>query len=145
MRPNAQLKGDLWQVFDYDPALQNHPRFNPAIDTKLGYRTQNIVAVPLRNKSGTIIGVFEVLNRKRGSFRDEDARLLEELGNHAAQAAENALLFEQLERARSDLQNKNRKLLREVQDRYSTRKIVGTSRPVQNLVRLIEEIADIVQ
>ncbi len=118
------------------------PRFNPAIDARLGYRTRNIVAVPLRNRSGTIIGVFEALNRKSGNFKDEDAHILEELGNHAAQAAENALLFERLERDRNELANRHRHLLKEVQERYSTQAIVGTSRPIQQLVRLIEEISD---
>src|SRR5260370_23851674 len=54
----------------------NDPRFNPAIDTQTGYRTRNLLAVPLRNLiDGEVVGAFEVLNKKHGSFSSHDEQL----------------------------------------------------------------------
>src|SRR5215475_4391422 len=44
------------------------PRFYNAIDDRSGYRTQNVLAVPLRNQRGEVIGAFEALNKKAGPF-----------------------------------------------------------------------------
>jgi signal transduction protein with GAF and PtsI domain len=45
------------------PDAYKDPRFNPEVDRKTGYRTQTILACPMRNKKNQIIGVFQVLNR----------------------------------------------------------------------------------
>ncbi len=42
-------------------------RFNPAVDQKTGFRTQSIVAMPLRHPIEGIIGTFEILNPKSGN------------------------------------------------------------------------------
>jgi Nif-specific regulatory protein len=117
------------------------PRFNPAIDALTGYRTRSILAVPLKNESGNVVGVFEAINRRKGTFTREDAQLLEALAQHAGIATETALLVGRLERRRAELEAENRKLLREVQGRFPTRNILGTSPLIQRLVRQIEEIA----
>ncbi|MBI1905673.1 MAG: GAF domain-containing protein [Rhodocyclales bacterium] len=78
------------------------PRFNPEIDRKTGYRTRNILCVPLRNKKREIIGVTQVLNKVEGSFSADDEKLLESLTSQAAAALENAQLFEKVERAQRE-------------------------------------------
>ncbi|MBI2295764.1 MAG: GAF domain-containing protein [Betaproteobacteria bacterium] len=77
-------------------------RFNREVDTKTGYRTRNILCVPIRNNKHEVIGVTQALNKREGEFDIEDQRLLEALSSHAAAALENARLFEKVERAQRE-------------------------------------------
>ncbi|MBI4055218.1 MAG: GAF domain-containing protein [Elusimicrobia bacterium] len=78
------------------PKAYRDPRFDPSSDKKSGYRTRNLLAVPLKNREGKILGVFEVLNKKRGTFSREDCGLLQLLAAIASGAIENAKLCEEL-------------------------------------------------
>ncbi len=71
------------------------PRFNPEVDKVTGYRTRNILCMPMKNKDGNIIGVFQLLNKHKGVFTDEDETIIAGLSVHAALAIENARLYEQ--------------------------------------------------
>jgi len=71
------------------------PRFNPEVDKVSGYRTQSILCMPMRNKEGKIIGVFQLLNKHQGAFTEDDEHFLDALSVHAAIAVENARLYEQ--------------------------------------------------
>ncbi len=74
------------------------PRFNQEVDRRTGFRTRNILCVPIRNKNREVIGVTQVLNKLVGAFDSEDQRLLEGLSLQASAALENARLFEKVER-----------------------------------------------
>lgn len=74
----------------------NDPHFNPEIDLKTGYRTNNILCMPLRNKDGTTIGVFQLLNKQQGAFDDDDEQFIEALSAHASVALENARLAKEM-------------------------------------------------
>ncbi len=78
------------------------PRFNPEIDRQTGYRTRNILCVPLRNAAGTVIGVAEVLNKRHGSFDQHDLLLMRAMCSQAVSALENARLFEEVAAARQE-------------------------------------------
>jgi signal transduction histidine kinase len=84
------------------------PRFNPEVDKKTGYRTQNILCAPMRNLRGQVIGVFQVLNKRGGSFSQMDEQLLASLSSQAAVAIENAQLHEQVQKALTQLQTLDR-------------------------------------
>ena len=71
------------------------PRFNPDFDKKTGYRTKTILCMPMKNKDGKIIGVFQLLNKAVGEFTVEDQNFIEALSVHAAIAIENARLYEE--------------------------------------------------
>jgi adenylate cyclase len=73
-------------------------RFNQEVDRRTGYRTRNILCVPIRNKNRDVIGITQVLNKHFGDFDGEDQRLLEGLSLQASAALENARLFEKVER-----------------------------------------------
>jgi adenylate cyclase len=77
-------------------------RFNRDFDARSGYRTRNILCVPIRNKRREVIGVTQALNKKEGDFDLEDMRLLEALSLQAAAALENARMFERVERAQRE-------------------------------------------
>ncbi|MBV9608312.1 MAG: GAF domain-containing protein, partial [Acidobacteria bacterium] len=72
------------------------PRFNPEVDLKTGYRTRNMLCMPLRNEAREIIGVVQVLNKKGGVFKAEDEGLLDALGSQATIALNNSRLFEEV-------------------------------------------------
>ncbi len=73
-------------------------RFNPSVDQHTGYRTRTILAVPMQNTRGEVVGVLQALNRKDGAFGEEDEELLGALAGPAASAIENAMLNEEIER-----------------------------------------------
>ncbi len=65
------------------------PRFNPEIDKKTGYTTRNLLTLPMVDRTGRNIGVFEVLNKRGGAFDEDDAEILGSLAASAALAVEN--------------------------------------------------------
>jgi serine phosphatase RsbU (regulator of sigma subunit)/CRP-like cAMP-binding protein len=71
------------------------PRFNPDVDRQTGYRTSTILCMPMKNKDGEIIGVFQLLNKKNGVFTAEDENFITALSTHASLAIENARLYEE--------------------------------------------------
>lgn len=62
-------------------------RFNPDVDKKTGFRTRSIIAVPVQNDSGRVIGCIQMVNKKNedwtdGVFDTTDAKLLIMLSSH---------------------------------------------------------------
>ncbi len=49
-------------------------QFNPSFDREFGYRTKSMLVVPMRNHKGGMLGVLQLINRKR----HRDAKLLDE-------------------------------------------------------------------
>lgn len=68
-------------------------RFNPEVDRQTGFRTRNIMSIPLRDYSGELEGVLQVLNKKTGDFTDYDVTLAETLGAQAGVALQRARLI----------------------------------------------------
>jgi Nif-specific regulatory protein len=117
-------------------------RFYNAIDGESGYRTTSVLAVPLRNQAGEILGAFEALNKRTGRFLAHDEEALAALAAHAAIAIETAQLVGDLRRNQDELSAQNDQLLREVEKRYSTHGIICAGTRMQQVVRLIERIRD---
>jgi HD-GYP domain-containing protein (c-di-GMP phosphodiesterase class II) len=75
------------------------PRFNPDVDKSTGYRTRNILTVPMLDADSLCTGVIQALNKAgERDFTEEDQDLLLALGGQAAVAVENALLHLDIER-----------------------------------------------
>jgi len=74
-------------------------RFAQEIDAFTGYRTKSVLAVPLKSREGKVIGVFEVLNKAKGYFSEEDEGFLRLLAAIASSSVENAQLYENLRRS----------------------------------------------
>jgi GAF domain-containing protein len=47
-------------------------RFNPEVDRRTGFRTRSVLCIPLRDQSGRVFAVTQLLNRKDGRPFDED-------------------------------------------------------------------------
>jgi signal transduction protein with GAF and PtsI domain len=71
-------------------------RFNPRIDRQTGYKTRNIICIPLVNRQDTCIGTIELLNKRDGPFMETDLELLTSISCYVAIALENSKLFEEL-------------------------------------------------
>ncbi|PKM99657.1 MAG: hypothetical protein CVU78_05235 [Elusimicrobia bacterium HGW-Elusimicrobia-2] len=70
-------------------------RFDTGTDSKTGYVTKTILTCPMKDKMGESIGVFQVLNKRSGVFDTEDERILLLLARQAADAVENAFLYDE--------------------------------------------------
>jgi signal transduction histidine kinase/putative methionine-R-sulfoxide reductase with GAF domain len=70
-------------------------RFRREWDDATGYRTRSILASPMKNHVGRIIGVIQVLNKDhgRGEFSQHDEELLTALATQAAVSIDNSRLF----------------------------------------------------
>ena len=64
------------------------------VDNNIGFSTKSLLGIPLVTKN-KVVGVLEVVNKKRGKFTDPDESMLTVLGAQAAVAIENARLFQQ--------------------------------------------------
>jgi Nif-specific regulatory protein len=66
------------------------------VDAQLQYQTRTLLCVPLRLRSGELLGAFELINKLSGCFSQDDEDALVELASHAAVALENAQDRQQL-------------------------------------------------
>ena len=83
------------------PDAYEDERFNRTVDQRTGYRTRTILAIPLMDHEGVLVGVAQVLNRRLGAFDAEDERLASGLAAHAAVAMKRGRLIEdRIERER---------------------------------------------
>jgi sigma-B regulation protein RsbU (phosphoserine phosphatase) len=80
------------------------PFFDRSFDQKFGYRTKSLLCLPIRHKSGEIVGVLQLLNQTTdGKFTKKDEEFLNKLSGHMAMALENARLHrEALEKQRME-------------------------------------------
>jgi adenylate cyclase len=70
------------------------PLFNKEVDVKTGYRTKTILCVPIRNISGELMGVTQVINKEQGVFTAADEEMLTAFSSQASISLENAQLYE---------------------------------------------------
>lgn len=62
------------------PEAYEDPRFDRAVDLMTGFRTSNILAVPVWSADGsTVVGVIQVLNKRSGAFERHDQILIERI------------------------------------------------------------------
>ncbi len=112
-------------------------RFNPAVDQQTGFRTRNILSVPMHGYDGALVGVLQVLNsRKRGGeFTDYDITLAETLAAQAGVAIQRANLIEhylqkqQMERAMKIAQDIQQGLLPKAAPTIAGFEVAGFSQP----------------
>ncbi|TNE43887.1 MAG: GAF domain-containing sensor histidine kinase [Deltaproteobacteria bacterium] len=89
----------------------NDERFNSDFDKKNGFRTHNLLTMPLCNQQGNIIGVIQVLNKRdKLPFTSEDEHILQTLSSQAAIFLENARLYQALWKKHVELMQTTRQL-----------------------------------
>src|SRR5439155_9724657 len=76
------------------PDAYQDDRFNHGIDRQTGYMTRSVLAMPIRDTSGSIVGVLEALNKKSGVFTSEDETLCTILCSYIEVALTNSALMQ---------------------------------------------------
>ncbi|HME13049.1 MAG TPA: PP2C family protein-serine/threonine phosphatase [Candidatus Acidoferrum sp.] len=87
-------------------------RFEPEVDKRLGFRTERLLCLPIRNEDGSIVGVLQLLNKKE-SFTAADEAFIDTLSIHVAIALEKAQLH--AERVEKEKLERDLELAREIQ------------------------------
>lgn len=106
-------------------------RFNRQVDVQTGYRTRNLLCVPLFDADGKKIGVFEAINKLQGPFLPEDEESLRDLGLQVATALQNTQERERLAR-------RNKQLVEEASQGV---RIIGDSDAISSLRDRIDKVA----
>lgn len=133
---NVALTGETINVTD----AYEHPLFYKEIDSITGFRTKTLLAVPLRNLNGEIVGVCEAVNKRHGLFTREDAEILETFAGHVSDAFETAQLLEQMERRKVHPTERETVFRAELESGFSTQNIIGMSHRTEAIIRLIDQI-----
>lgn len=79
------------------PDAYADPRFNPTVDKATGFKTRNMLTIPLLDFEDQLVGVAQLLNKAHahgGMFTAEDERLARFLADQAAVALKRASLIE---------------------------------------------------
>lgn len=106
----AALTGELVAIEDVYRLSQGAPyKFNNSIDVKYGYHTRSMLTVPLKNTSDEVVGIVQLINKKRDPrrrltpdetdrlvvpFSGEDLEIAASLGSQAGVAIENVRLLD---------------------------------------------------
>ena len=74
------------ELINIDNAYEDE-RFNQKVDGVTGFTTKSILAVPVQNETGKLIGVIQMLNKKSAddkvtSFGVDDEKLIRMMANH---------------------------------------------------------------
>ncbi|PWT96391.1 MAG: hypothetical protein C5B53_09805 [Candidatus Melainabacteria bacterium] len=85
------------QIINIEDAYADK-RFDPEVDRQTGYRTKSVLCVPMRNRNGQVIGVFQALNKVNRCFTHDDEDWLEGLTAVAANLIEQAQAYAEIER-----------------------------------------------
>ena len=111
---SAVLNGSAINIPDlYDPGSFWHGRHNRRVDRELGYQTRSVLTFPLTSRLGEVIGVVQLINKKRDTsvrldaehlfdsmvlpFDREEVKIVEALGGLAGILLENTNLYSELQ------------------------------------------------
>lgn len=109
------MTGEMLVIDDaYNLPADAEYEINRSFDEKNGYLTKSLLVFPMTNHAGDVIGVLQLINRRRigapakltaenvpdnvVAFLDDTADIMRALASQAAVAVENNLLYESIER-----------------------------------------------
>ena len=84
----AALSGETINV----PDAYADPRFDRNIDLRTGFRTLNMLVVPVWGSAGKPVGVIQALNKRDGTFERRDQMLLEQIADTVAPVLEKLVI-----------------------------------------------------
>ncbi len=89
------------------PDTSKDPHFFSQVDEKSQFKTRSMLDVPIQIQD-RLIGVLCAVNKKAGTFDENDVNLLEAIANYVALPIENASINEALKRSYQEVQSLNR-------------------------------------
>jgi phosphoserine phosphatase len=69
-------------------------RFNPAVDKSTGFRTRNLLTLPMHGHEGNAVAVLQLVNKHSGTFSKEDESLASALASITGVAIQRARLLD---------------------------------------------------
>eukprot|EP00753_Platysulcus_tardus_P001084 PLAT11033.1.p2 GENE.PLAT11033.1~~PLAT11033.1.p2 ORF type:complete len:495 (+),score=270.36 PLAT11033.1:36-1520(+) len=87
------------------PDCYSDARFDPSTDMKTGYKTRNMLCVPVRDGEGRIVGVLQSLNSERGSFGKVDEDVMEIFAAQAGIVLQNAEVFSMVKKSQEKVES----------------------------------------
>lgn len=81
------------------PNAESDTEVNRQVGASIGRTTRDLITVPLRSHGEPPLGVMQVVNKRHGTFNEEDKALLEVIADVAAMALRNAELARDAELA----------------------------------------------
>jgi adenylate cyclase len=121
------------------PDAYADPRFNQEVDKKTGYRTSNMLCMPLTTQHGSKVGVMQILNKRGGPFNASDEKRLLALCAQAAVSLENARLFEEVNAGRVYNENILRSMSNAVVTLDATGRIIKINQSGLRILRRTED------
>jgi len=80
------------------PDCYQDPRFNPKVDRATGFRTKQMLCVPVLNQQKVVVGAIQVINNLRGqSFNVHDITLLQGFSVYVVQAIQNMKMMKNMD------------------------------------------------
>ena len=80
------------------------PHFNSSVDRETGYKTENMMVIPMHNSKDEVIGAMQVINKKDAEgFTEEDLRHLNLASSYIAESVESSLLLEEIDATQREL------------------------------------------
>ncbi|HEY4223301.1 MAG TPA: sigma-54-dependent Fis family transcriptional regulator, partial [Myxococcota bacterium] len=114
---------------------QQDNRFDARFDRATGYVTKSVLAVPIFDHAGDVIGVLQLLNAHAGSFSEADESYAKTLAQQAGSVLERTSLYAELKR-KSPLADEKRQGLA-----FRFNQIVGESELMQRVYALVQKAA----
>lgn len=79
-------------------------RFNDSVDRQTGYRTKNMMIIPMYNRAGMLIGAYQVMNKAlEQDFIESDMRYIMLASAYTAESIETMMLYEELEETQKEV------------------------------------------
>jgi len=96
VKPGQGIAGHVFKTQEIVniPNCYEDERFDQTFDKQTGYRTNNLLTMPIVDFEGECMGVLQAINKKEGShFSHVDEILLENLTQHVSIALRNAEVY----------------------------------------------------
>uniref|UniRef100_T1J2B1 Phosphodiesterase n=1 Tax=Strigamia maritima TaxID=126957 RepID=T1J2B1_STRMM len=90
----AAETGDVINI----PDVYQDSRFNKAVDERTGYRTRNLLCMPIFIR-GSVIGVMQMVNKEDGDFNQDDIESFQTFATYCGLALHHAKLYDKIQRS----------------------------------------------
>jgi len=77
-------------------------RFDPSHDKATGFRTRNMLCVPIKSPKGAVVGVLQLINKAAGPFDEYDEKVIDSFVGVAGSHIDNSQMYQHAETRASE-------------------------------------------